>query len=343
MDIVIDKLNQRMIQKARARVNQLIKPKGSLGYLEDLYIQLAGITGELYPKINKKSIIVMAADHGIVAEGVTTSTQEITLFQAENMTKKITGVCALAKQVKAEVIVVDIGINNSVKNKSIINRKVKMGTNNFYKEDAMTREEAIKALDVGIEMAEKEIKKGVNLIGTGEMGIGNTTPSAAIVSIICKKNPIEVTGIGANLPEDKVAHKAKIIKEAIKRRKPDPEDAIDILSKVGGLEIAGMAGIMLGCAKNHVPVVIDGFISMAAALIAYKINPLVLDYIIPSHASEEKGAKIASEYLGLEPPLKLGLRLGEGTGAALMFNIIEAATYMNLDMITFDEAGFRVK
>jgi len=343
MNIVIDQLEQETIKKARNRVNQLIKPQGSLGYLEDIYVQLAGITGKLYPRINKKAIIVMAADHGIVEEGVTTSTKEITLFQAENMTKKITGVCALANQAKADVVVVDIGINNDVNNKKIINRKIKRGTNNFYKENAMTRAEAIEAIEVGIEMAENEIKKGVNLIGTGEMGIGNTSPSSAIVSVICGKKPIEVTGMGANLPEDKVIHKAKVIKEAIRRRKPDPEDPIDVLSKVGGLEIAGMAGVMLGCATNHIPVVIDGFISTAAALIAYKINPLVLEYIIPSHASEEKGAKIASEYLGLKPPLNLGLRLGEGTGAALMFNIIEAATYMNLDMITFDEAGFRVK
>jgi nicotinate-nucleotide--dimethylbenzimidazole phosphoribosyltransferase len=207
----------------------------------------------------------------------------------------------------------------------------------------MTRGEAIKAIEVGIEIAEGEIEKGVNLIGTGEMGIGNTSPSSAIVSVICGKKPIEVTGMGANLPEEKVIHKAKVIEEAIKKRKPNPEDAIDVLSKVGGLEIAGMAGVMLGCAMNHTPVVIDGFISTAAALVAYKINPLVLEYIIPSHASEEKGAKIASEYLGLKPPLNLGLRLGEGTGAALMFNIIEAATHMNSDMITFDEAGFRVK
>ena len=343
MDIVIDQLEKEIMDKARDRVNQLIKPKGSLGYLEDIYVQLAGITGQLYPKINKKSIIVMAADHGIVEEGVTTSTKEITLFQAVNMTKKITGVCALANQANAEVVVVDIGINNDVNNDKIINRKIKWGTNNFFKENAMTRAEAIEALEVGIQIAEKEIEKGVNLIGTGEMGIGNTSPSSAIVSVICERDAIEVTGMGANLAEEKVIHKAKVIEEAIRKRKPNSKDGIDVLSKVGGLEIAGMAGVMLGCAMNHVPVVIDGFISTAAALIAYKINPLVLEYIIPSHASEEKGAKIASEYLGLKPPLNLGLRLGEGTGAALMFNIIEAATHMNTDMITFDEAGFRVK
>lgn len=343
MNISIKSLDQEMMKRARNRVNQLIKPKGSLGYLEDLYVQLAGITGELYPEINKKSIIVMAGDHGIVEEGVTTSTKEITLFQAENMTKKITGVCALAHQAKSDVVVVDIGINNEVKEEKVINRKIKYGTNNFLKENAMTRSEAIESIEVGIEMAKKEIARGVNLLGTGEMGIGNTSPSSAIVSVICQKNPLEVTGMGANLPEPKVLHKAKVIKEAIAARKPIRTDGIDVLSKVGGLEIGGMAGVMLGGAKYGVPVVVDGFISTAAALIAYQINSQVVDYLIPSHASMEKGAKIASEYLGLKPPLNLGLRLGEGTGAALMFNIIEAATFMNKDMITFDEAGWRVK
>ena len=343
MNIEIKDLDKNMMNKAVNRVNRLIKPKGSLGYLEDIYIKLAGITGKLYPEIKKKSIIVMAADHGIVDEGISTSTSEITLFQAENMIRKITGVCALAHQAKADVVVVDIGINGNVKEKKVINRKIKYGTNNFLKEDAMTREEAIKSINVGIEIAEKEIKKGVNLLGTGEMGIGNTTASSAIVSVVCDLEPIEVTGIGANLPTEKVSYKADVIKRAINNRKPNIDDGIDILSKVGGLEIGGMAGVMLGGAKNGVPVVIDGFISTAAALIAYKINPKVLDYLIPSHKSMEKGAQVASKYLNLNPPLELGLRLGEGTGAAIMFNVIEAATYMNLDMVTFEEAGFEVK
>jgi len=343
VNVEIKDLDKMMMSEATNRVNRLIKPKGSLGYLEEIYIKLAGITGKLYPEIEKKSIIVMAADHGIVEEGISTSTSEITLFQAENMTRKITGVCALAHQANADVVVVDIGINGNVKEKKVINRKIKYGTNNFLKEDAMTREEAIKSINVGIEIAEKEIGKGVNLLGTGEMGIGNTTPSSAIVSVICGVKPIEVTGIGANLPTEKVIYKANVIKRAINNRKPNIEDGIDILSKIGGLEIGGMAGVMLGGAKNEVPVVIDGFISTAAALIAYKINPKVIDYLIPSHKSMEKGAQMASKYLKLTPPLELGLRLGEGTGAAIMFNIIEAATYMNLDMITFEEAGFKVE
>lgn len=342
MNINIKKLDENIIKQAQERVDNLIKPKGSLGYLEDIYVQLAGITGNLYPEILKKSIIVMAGDHGIVEEGVATSKKEITLFQAENMTRKITGVCALAHQAKSEVVVVDIGIDGEVKVKDVVDRKIKYGTNNFLKEDAMTYEEAQKSIEVGIEIAEREIKKGVNLLGTGEMGIGNTTPSSAIVSVICNEDPLIVTGIGANLPENKVIHKANVIKEAIEKRTINKDDGIDILAKVGGLEIGGMAGVMLGGAKNGVPVVVDGFISTAAALIAYKINPNVLGYLIPSHKSKEKGAQIASEFLGFNPPLDLGLRLGEGTGAAIMFNIIESATYMNLDMIRFDEVGWKV-
>ena len=343
MEIEISDLDQETLKKAKKRVNNLIKPKGSLGKLEDIYVQLAGIFGEVYPKINKKSIIVSVADHGIVEEKVATSTKEITLFQANNMTKGITGVCALAHQSNSNVIVVDVGINNEVDNKKIIDRKIKYGTNNFLKQRAMSKAEATKSIEVGIEMAKREIDKGVNLIGTGEMGIGNTTPSSAIVSTICKKDPIEVTGIGANLPKDKVKHKADVIKRALEFHKPNRKDGIDILSKVGGLEIGSMAGVMLGAASKKVPVVVDGFISSAAALIAYTINENVVKYMIPSHKSNVKGSIIASEFLGLKPSLDLNLRLGEGTGCALMFNIIEAATYMNKDMITFDKAGFKVK
>lgn len=340
--IKIESLDKKIMKKAQKRVDELIKPKGSLGYLEEIYVQLSGIQKTVYPEILKKNIIVMAGDHGIVEEKVATSTKEITLFQANNMTKGITGVCALARQAGAEVKVVDIGINNEVDNKKIFHRKVKYGADNFLKKDAMTREEAQKSIEVGIEMAEIAIKEGVNLLGTGEMGIGNTTPSSAIVSVIGACDPLEVTGRGANLPEKQVKHKANVIRKAIKRRQPDAMDGIDVLAKVGGLEIGGMAGVMLGAAKNNVAVVVDGFISTAAALIAYRINPTVVDYLIPSHRSQERGAKIGADILGIKPPLDLGLRLGEGTGAAIMFNVIEAATYMNLDMITFDEAGFKV-
>jgi nicotinate-nucleotide--dimethylbenzimidazole phosphoribosyltransferase len=335
-------INQQMVEKAQQRVNSLIKPKGSLGDLEKIYVQLAGIQNTLKPSVANRGIIVMSGDHGIVEEGVATSTKEITLFQTENMTKGLTGVCALARQAKADLTVVDIGINNEVQSEQVIDKKIKYGTNNFAKTKAMTYAEAKKSVAVGIEIAEQVINEGKQLIGTGEMGIGNTTPSSAIVSVITGVDPIEVTGRGANLPSEKLQHKADVIKKAIALHQPNKNDGYDILSKVGGLEIGGMAGVMLGCAIHNTPVVVDGFISTAAALIAYTIEPKVKDYLIPSHTSEEKGAELAADILELKPPLKLGLRLGEGTGAAIMFNVIEAATFMNEDMITFDEAGWRV-
>lgn len=338
----IKKVDTQIMAWAQDRVDHLIKPKRSLGDLEDIYVKVAGITGKKYPMIEKKSIIVMAGDHGIIEEGVATSEKDITKIQAINMTRGFTGVCALAKQARAQVVVVDIGIDNEIDTEKIVKRKIRYGAGNFLKGLAMEREEAIKALEVGIEMAEMEIQRGVNLLGTGEMGIGNTTPSAAIVSVISGESPLEVTGIGANLPAERVKHKAKVIEAALKKHTPDPTDAIDILSKVGGLEIAGMAGVMLGGAANGVPVIVDGFISTAAALIACTLEPKVKDYLIPSHASMEKGARIASEILGFKPPLNLDLRLGEGTGAAIMMNVVESALYMNKEMLTFEEAGFIV-
>ncbi|RKD31923.1 nicotinate-nucleotide--dimethylbenzimidazole phosphoribosyltransferase [Thermohalobacter berrensis] len=338
----IGKLDDEIMEKTRKRVDNLIKPIGSLGKLEDIVVKLSGITKKPFPKVDNKAVIVFAADHGVYEEGVAAYPQEVTVIQTLNFVKGVTGVCALAKQARADVIPVDIGIKEDVKEEGIINRKIKYGTDNMAKGPAMSREEAIKSIEVGIEIAEKEIKKGRNLLATGEMGICNTTPSSAIVSVIGGYAPIEVTGKGANYPEDKLLHKASVIKRAIEINKPDPEDGIDILSKVGGLEIGGMAGVMLAGAANRVPVVVDGFISTAAALIAYKIEPKVKDYLIPSHFSAEKGAIKGSKLLGLRPMLDMDMRLGEGSGAVLAFNIVEAAVYMNNEMITFEEAGINV-
>lgn len=329
-------------QACQDRVDKLIKPKGSLGKLEDISIKLAGIQKTLHPKINKKAVIVCAGDHKIIEEGVATSTKEITKIQAINMTRGLTGVCALAKYANASVTVVDVGIDNDVSTSAVIDKKVKFGADNFTKGPAMTRSEAVKALEAGIDVAEQLIATGVNLLATGEMGIGNTTPSSAIVSVLGGYDPMEVTGIGANLPLEKVKHKADVIRRGIELNKPDPKDGLDVLSKVGGLEIGGMAGVMLAGAAHKVPVVVDGFICTAAALIATLIEPKVKEYLFASHSSMEMGAQKASELLGLPTSLDMDMRLGEGTGAVLMFNIIEAATYMNNEMITFDEAGFIV-
>ncbi|SKC55143.1 nicotinate-nucleotide--dimethylbenzimidazole phosphoribosyltransferase [Maledivibacter halophilus] len=335
----IKELDKEAMGKARERINNLIKPEGSLGRLEEMAEKLVGITGKRFPKVDNRAVIVMAGDHGVYEEGVAPDPQIITAIQTCNFTKGITGVCALAKQAKADVISVDIGVASDLKEPRVINRKIKYGTDNMTKGPAMTRKEAIKALEVGIEIATDEIKKGRNLLATGEMGIGNTTPSTAIISVLGSYDPQEITGKGAGLSEEKVIHKARIIKKAIEINKPDPEDGIDVLSKVGGLEIGGMAGVMIAGAAERVPVVVDGLIATAAALIACKIEPKVKNYLFASHASLEKGAARASKLLGLEPMLNMDMRLGEGTGAVLTFNLIEAAVYMNNEMITFEEAG----
>lgn len=338
----IEPTNQTLELESKNRIDQLIKPKGSLGQLEDIVIKLSGIQGTIFPKVNKKAVIVCAGDHKIIEEGVATSTKEITKIQVINMTRGLTGVCALAKYAQAEVIVVDVGIDDEVNNEKVVHKKVKYGADNFKVGPAMSRDEAIKAIEAGIEAAESAIEKGANLLATGEMGIGNTTPSSAIVSVLGQYDPSEVTGKGANLPDDRVKHKADVIRQGIELNQPNPQDGLDILSKVGGLEIGAMAGVMLAGAAHKVPVVVDGFICTAAALIAKSLSPNVLAYLFGSHASMEAGAKKASDLLGLETSLHMNLRLGEGTGAVLMFNMIEAALSMNDVMITFDEAGFIV-
>lgn len=325
--------------KSKERVDNLIKPLGSLGKLEEIVLKLAGITGELFPRVDNRAVIVMASDHGVYEEGVSPDPQIITAMQTCNFPRGVTGVCALAKQAGADVITVDIGVAADLKEPGVINRKIKYGTDNMAKGPAMTREDAVKALEIGIEIALEEIEKGRNLLTTGEMGIGNTTSSAAIVSVLGGYDPHEIVGRGAGLPIEKLSHKAEVIKMAIDVNKPNKEDGIDILSKVGGFEIGGMAGVMLAGASRRVPIVVDGFIATAAALIACTIEPKVRDYLFASHASVERGAAKALELLGLEPMLNMGMRLGEGSGAVLAFNIIESAVYMNNEMVTFQEVG----
>ncbi|WZL73795.1 nicotinate-nucleotide--dimethylbenzimidazole phosphoribosyltransferase [Clostridiaceae bacterium 35-E11] len=335
----IGTLDTEAMQKAKERVDSLIKPPGSLGRIEDLAIQLAGITQNPFPTVDKKVVIVMSADHGVYEEGVAPNPQIITAIQTPNFAKGVTGVCALAKQAGADVIVVDIGVGVDVDAPGVIQRKIRYGTSNMAKGPAMTREEAIKSLEIGIQMAKEQIAKGKNLIGTGEMGISNTTASSAIFSVIGNCDPVEMVGVGAGLPLDKLTHKAHVIRKAIELNKPDPKDGIDVLAKVGGFEIGGMAGTMLGAAAHRVPVVVDGFISTAAALIAMTIEPKVKAFLIPSHHTAEQGGEKALSLTGLKPMFDMGLRLGEGSGAVLAFHFIEAATYMLKEMITFEEAN----
>ena len=310
----IDSLDKTSIEQAKKRLDRLIKPQGSLGKMEDICMQLAGIHKSKYFDTSKKVVIAFGADHGVYEEGVAPDPQSITYMQLPNFTKGICGVGVISKFVGADVVAVDIGVNCDHELEGVLNYKIRKGTSNMAKGPAMTREEAIRCLEIGIEMAEDSIKKGYNLIGIGEMGICNTTPSSAIISVIDNCDPEDVTGIGAGLKKERVKFKADTIRKSIELNKPNPEDAIDILSKV-----------------------LDGFISYAAALLAYKINPKTREYMIASHSSAEPGTQRALKILNLEPVLNMGMRLGEGSGAALAFNIIEAANYTYENMATFDE------
>ena len=330
-------LYTRFMEQAQARQDRLIKPQGSLGKLEDISIQLAGIYGSKYFDTTKKIVLSFACDHGVYEEGVAPNNQNITLLQSMNFPKKINGVGTISKFVGSDVQLIDVGINCDEPIEGVIDCKIRKSTSNMAKGPAMTRQEAIRAIEIGIEMSEKYIQEDYKVIGIGEMGIANTTPSAAIISVIAGCDPQEVTGMGAGLKKELLQHKAQVIRTAIEINQPNPTDGIDILQKVGGFEIGSMAGVILGCSANRVPVVLDGFISYAAALIAVNINPRCKDYMIASHYSAEPGAKKALELLGLDPFLKMDMRLGEGSGAALAFNMIEAANYVYKNMLTFDE------
>lgn len=330
-------LDTRFMEQAQARQDRLIKPQGSLGKLEDISIQLAGIYGSKYFDTTKKIVLSFACDHGVYEEGVAPNNQNITLLQSMNFPKKINGVGTISKFVGSDVQLIDVGINCDEPIEGVIDCKIRKSTSNMAKGPAMTRQEAIRAIEIGIEMSEKYIQEDYKVIGIGEMGIANTTPSAAIISVIAGCDPQEVTGMGAGLKKELLQHKAQVIRTAIEINQPNPTDGIDILQKVGGFEIGSMAGVILGCSANRVPVVLDGFISYAAALIAVNINPRCKAYMIASHYSAEPGAKKALELLGLDPFLKMDMRLGEGSGAALAFNMIEAANYVYKNMLTFDE------
>lgn len=338
----IKDLNQESMKRSRTRIDNLVKPVGSLGRLEDLAVQISGITGELFPDLSNKAIIVMASDNGVCEEGVAAAPQVVTRIQTINIANGVSGLGPLARMSGADLVVVDIGIMSDIEHEKVINRKIRYGTENIAKGPAMSYDEAIKAIETGIDITENEIKSGRRMIGTGEMGIGNTTSSTALLSVLTGINPLYITGVGANLPLDKLDVKISVIRQAISVNNPDKRDPIDCLAKVGGLDIAGMTGIIIACAANKVPCVIDGYISTISAILACQLSPRCKDYIISSHHSLEKGAKVAIEYLGIKPMLYMDMRLGEGSGAALAFHIVESAVLMNRDMITFEESGINV-
>lgn len=335
----IQPLNAEVMELTQAKLDVLTKPLGSLGVLEQMARQVAGITGVVVPKVGKKRVIVMAGDHGVVEEGVSAFPPETTVGMVQNFVDGGAGVNVLSRHVGAEVQVVDVGVKTEVNYPGVVQAKVKPGTDNMAKGPAMSRSEAIAAVEVGIREAETAIKAGVTMLATGEVGIGNTTPSSAIV-VVLGGHPVElVTGRGTGISDRSLQNKQQVILRAIELNQPNPEDPLDVLAKVGGLDIAGMAGVILGAAANRVPVVVDGFISSAAALIAAKLAPISKEYMIGSHGSMEPGHRLAMETLGIKPMLYMEMRLGEGTGAALGMGMVDAALKILGEMATFEGAG----
>ncbi|ADW16765.1 nicotinate-nucleotide/dimethylbenzimidazole phosphoribosyltransferase [Desulfobulbus propionicus DSM 2032] len=335
----IKPIDRAVMAAAQREIDYCLKPPGSLGKLEDIARQIAGITGKVHNSIGKKAIVVMMADNGVYSEGVAMYPQDITRIGADFVTSGRMGVNFLANYAKADIIAVDIGIQVDVDLPKVLNRKIRYGTANFLKEPAMTREEAIRAVEVGIEVTNAAIDQGYDLIGTGEIGIGNTTASSAVLYAFTGAPIDRVVGRGAGLTDEAFARKKAVVQEAVRLHRPDPDDALDVLSKVGSLDIAGMAGTYLACAARRVPVLTDGLISNVAALVAMRLKPETVEYMIPSHISFEPGAKLLKEITGLEPMIDMDMRLGEGTGCALVFSIVEAALRMIEEMGTFAVIG----
>ena len=332
----IQPLDEAAMAKARERQAQLAKPPGSLGRLEDLSVQLAGITGSVYNKIEKKHLLVFAADNGVVAEGVSSAPQSVTLMQTINLTRAKTGASTLCKHFGCGITVCDVGVNADIKEPKVLNRKVAYGTQNIVHGPAMSREQAMQAIMTGIELTQAT---DADVIGIGEMGIGNTTTSSAVLSVLLDADVDAVTGRGGGITDASYLKKKQVIKDAIAINQPNKTDVIDVLAKVGGFDIAAMCGAFLGWAATRRPVVIDGFISAVAALCAYKLCPNSVQYFVPSHASYEIGYRLAMDAMHLQPLFLLGMRLGEGSGCPLAFEILDAACAIINDMATFDQAG----
>ena len=334
-------INLKLMEKAQNKLDNLTKPQGSLGRLEDFAKRVAGISGTLSPTVKRKVIFVMAGDHGVAEEGVSAYPQEVTFQMVYNFIQGGAAINVLARHIGAKIVVVDMGVAKDFPSgKGIVVKKISYGTKNIAKGPAMSKVEAERAIMAGIEVFEDELsKKGIDIIGLGEMGIANTTSSSAIVACLTKSKVEDVTGRGTGIDESQLKNKIRVIKQAIEVNRPDPEDALNVLSKIGGFEIGGLVGCILAAASHRVPIVIDGFISCVSALIAIKLAPLAKDYIFTSHNSVEKGHKIALKYIEKVPMFDLGMRLGEGTGAALGISFVDAGVKILTQMATFADAG----
>jgi nicotinate-nucleotide--dimethylbenzimidazole phosphoribosyltransferase len=337
---MIKSLDKKAMAQAKARQDRLTKPLGSLGRLEELSIQLAGIQSKSIPQIRHKAIITMAGDHGVVAEGVSAYPKEVTAQMVQNFLRGGAAINVMARQIGARIIVVDMGVATDLEaHPQLLSRKIAAGTRNMAVGAAMTEPETMTAIETGMEIISREAAKGLDIVGTGDMGIGNTTASSAIGSVMTGKSVAEVTGRGTGLGEPQLKHKVQVIEKALAVNQPNPEQPLSVLAKVGGFEIAGLVGVMLEAAAHRIPVVIDGFISGAAALIATALAPSLRDFLIAAHLSVEPGHRLMLEHLRLRPLLDLDMRLGEGTGAALGIFLAETAARLLAEMATFGEAG----
>lgn len=332
-------LDAAAMAAARARQDSLAKPPHSLGKLEDISVKLSGITGEMFNPMERRRVLIFASDNGIAHEGVASAPQSVTLAQTINFTRGLTGVAVLAKHFNTELDVMDVGIDADFAQPGVRDFKIAHGTKNFAQEPAMSRDECLRAMMIGVEAAKRAKAEGIQVIGIGEMGIGNTSTSSAVLSVLLDLPAIETVSRGGGINDESYRRKVRLIDEAIARYRPDRSDPIDVMTKVGGFDIAAMCGAFLGAAAMRLPVVIDGFISAVAALCAHRLNPLSAQYMFSSHMSREKGYMLAMRDMGLEPILNLDMRLGEGSGCPIAFEIMAAAETVISDMATFDEAA----
>ena len=332
----VQPLDQKAMLAAEAHQARLAKPPGSLGRLEELSVQLAGITGKVHNELPRKQLLVFAADNGVVAEGVSSAPQSVTMQQTINLTRGKTGAAVLAKRFDCGLTVCDVGVNADICESAVLNRKIAYGTQNICAGPAMTREQALQAILTGAAVAENV---DADAVGIGEMGIGNTTTSSAVLAVLLGADVDKVTGRGGGITEESFRKKKAVIRTAIAVNRPNRNDVIDVLAKVGGFDLAAMCGAFLGAAASRRAAVIDGFISAVAALCTVRLCPLVRGYLIPSHASFEIGYRLAMEELALRPLFDLGMRLGEGSGCPLAFQMLDAACAVMNNMASFDEAG----
>ncbi|PWK14836.1 nicotinate-nucleotide--dimethylbenzimidazole phosphoribosyltransferase [Tumebacillus permanentifrigoris] len=339
LGVGVRELDAQVMEDARARWDQLTKPLGSLGKLEEIGIRLAGIQGKVFPEVTKRAVVVMCGDHGVVAEGVSAYPSAVTGLMMANFSSGRAAVNVLARQMGADVHVVDVGSCCEQEIDGIVSAKVKAGTDNMAVGPAMSREEALAAIEVGITIAKRLQRDGVQVVALGEMGIGNTTPSSAIAAVLTGHPLLELIGRGTGIETSVLPHKGAVIQRALEVNQPNPADALDVLAKVGGLEIAGLVGVVLGAASAGIAVLVDGVIAGAAALVAHRLEEKVGAYLFASHLSQEPAHRVILDAIGLSPLLQLEMRLGEGTGAVLAMPLLESATRLVREMATFADIG----